>query len=214
MDWDHIGYLASEGMRKRLEEDPVGFVDKQIFRRYPAGTGAVGFKIFYYHAQDDAWKPIWSYLRERREIHVIHMTRRNILETHASRKRAQMTDNWVNTTGVRQPAPSVMLDYDECLADFERTRALEQEYDALFADRPKLSVVYEDLARDYASEMGRVFEFLGLAPEPVRPSIYRQSTRPPSETVTNFAELKQRFADSPWADFFADSPDGDEGGRH
>ena len=204
MDWDHIGYLGSSGSQRLLLDDPIRFVRSQVFRRYPAGTCAVGFKIFYYHAHDSGWKPIWDFLREQSDLHIIHVTRENILETHLSRKRAELTDRWVNTSGEKQEAPAVALDYNECLEDFERTRAQEREYEAFFATQPRLRVTYEDLARDHTTEMMRVFEFLGLPWEPVQPSTYRQSHRSLKESITNFGELKQKFAGSPWEPFFAD----------
>ncbi|MCB8923778.1 MAG: hypothetical protein H6662_19535 [Ardenticatenaceae bacterium] len=75
---------------------------RQVFRRYPKETAAVGFKIFYYHAQDPGWQAIWPYLLAQTDIHVIHMKRANILQTHLSRKRAELTDSWVNTGGERE----------------------------------------------------------------------------------------------------------------
>ena len=204
MDWDHIGYLRSPRMQRMLLNDPTGFVERRVFRRYPEGIGAVGFKIFYYHAGEGSWATIWPYLGARLDIRVIHMTRRNILETHLSRKRAEITDSWVNTSGQLEQSPAIVLEYEECLADFERTRALEQKYDGLFADHSKLRLTYEDLARDYASEIRRVFGFLDLPEEAVRPGIFRQNHRPLREAISNYSELKRKFSGSPWESFFVD----------
>jgi LPS sulfotransferase NodH len=204
MDWDHIGYLRSPRMHRMLLKDPTGFVERRVFRRYPEGIGAVGFKIFYYHAGEGSWATIWPYLGARLDIRVIHMTRRNILETHLSRKRAEITDSWVNTSGRLEETPAIVLEYEECLAEFERTRALEQKYDGLFSDHPKLLLTYEDLARDYASEIRRVFGFLDLPEEAVRPGIFKQNHRPLREAISNYSELKRKFSGSPWESFFVD----------
>ncbi|MBE2199066.1 MAG: sulfotransferase [Anaerolinea sp.] len=202
MDWDHIGYLQNGKMQHLLLQDPIKFVGERIFRRYPKETAAVGFKIFYYHAQQPNWQPIWPYLQAQTDLHIIHMKRHNILETHLSRKRAELTDSWVNTTGEKERVPTVTLDYQECLADFERTRAYETEFDQRFAHHPKIELVYEALARDNEAEMQRIQQFLHLPYQPVKPSIFKQAHKPLSQAIANYAELKAQFAGSPWESFF------------
>lgn len=202
MDWDHLNVLQSEKMRQMVLRDPAAFLDEKVFRKYPGETAAVGFKIFYYHAREGSWEPVWPYLLAQKELRVIHIKRRNILKTHLSRKRAEITDSWVNTTGAPEKPVSVTLDYEECLADFERTRAWEEAADAQFANHLLLQLAYEDLAHDYEGEMRRVFDFLDVAYEAVRPSIHKQSRQTLAEAITNYDELKQQFAGTPWAEFF------------
>ncbi|MCA9934350.1 MAG: sulfotransferase [Anaerolineales bacterium] len=204
MDWDHIGRLQNDKMHQLLLNDPVKLVSDKVFRRYPKETAAVGFKIFYYHAQDPGWQAIWPYLLAQTDIHVIHMKRANILQTHLSRKRAELTDSWVNTGGEREKGTAVLLNYDECLADFERTRAYEEEYDHLFAAHPKIELIYEALSADYAGEMQRIQEFLHLPLRPVQPGTYKQSHKSLSQSITNYHELKEQFAGSPWEGFFTE----------
>ncbi len=204
MDWDHIGLLQNAKMQRQLREDPAVFVSQRVFRRYPKEIAAVGFKIFYYHAQDAEWRAIWPFLQAQTDIHVIHMKRRNMLQTHLSRKRAEITDSWVNTTGQKETAPTITLDYAECLADFQRTRAYEEEYDRFFAAHPKMELIYEELAADYATKMESVQQFLGLSLQPIQPRIYKQSHKPLSQAIANYAELKEQFAGSEWEAFFTE----------
>jgi LPS sulfotransferase NodH len=202
--WAYPGYMKSQKDLALFHEEPVRFLESRVFKRFPRRTSAVGFKIFYYHAQDDLWKPIWSYLVEQKNIKVIHNKRRNILRTHLSRKLAGMTDVWVNTGGDSQDSRRVTLDYDECLKDFTQTREWENTYDALFADHKKVEIFYEDLATDYVSEMQRLQAFLGVDIEEVKPETFKQSHQPLSRAITNYDELKERFAGSPWEPFFED----------
>ncbi len=204
MDWDQVGYLKSARMAEMLLNSPVKFVQERIFRRYPQETAAVGFKIFYYHAQDPVWQTIWPFLEAQTDIHVIHMKRRNILKTHLSRKRVELTDSWVNTSGERERNPVVTLDYEECRADFEQTRAYEEEANGRFAHHPLLELIYEDLARDYETEMKRVQDFLSVPYQDVQPSIYKQSHKPLSQTIANYQDLKAQFAGTPWESFFVE----------
>ncbi len=202
MDWDHLNALQSDNMHQMMLRDPVSFLDKKVFRKYSVETAAVGFKIFYYHAREGSWEPVWPYLLAQTELRVIHIKRRNVLKTHLSRKRAEITDSWVNTTGAPEKPVSVTLDYAECLADFIRTRAWEEEADTQFAQHSVLQLAYEDLARDYEGEMRRVQAFLGVDYEVVRPSIHKQSRQTLAEAITNYDELKQQFAGTLWAEFF------------
>lgn len=203
MDWDHIGVLRqSDRMHRLLLDDPIKFIETRIYRRYPAGIAAVGFKIFYYHAREGNWQTVWPYLQQQTSHHVIHMKRRNMLSTHLSRKRAEITDVWVNTSGQAEPPVAVTLDYDQCLADFQRTQAWEEAADAAFAGHPKIELFYEDLAQDNDRAMRPVQQFLGLDYQPVAPTIHKQSRQTLAEAIANYDELKERFAGSPWAAFF------------
>ena len=78
MDWDHTGYFQSPAAANGLQQDPVRFIDAQVFGRYPRNTGAVGFKLFYYHARDGRAQGVWDYLVQRRDLRVLHLKRRNI----------------------------------------------------------------------------------------------------------------------------------------
>lgn len=203
MDWDHSDVLRqSDRMHRLLLDDPVTFIEKRIYRRYPAEIAAVGFKIFYYHAQEGAWQAVWPHLQQQTAIRVIHMKRRNMLSTHLSRKRAELTDVWVNTSGQREQPVAVTLDYEQCLGDFQRTRAWEEACDAQFASHAKIELFYEDLAQDNDREMRRVQTFLGVDYQPVAPTIYKQSQQTLAQAIANYDELKDRFAGSPWASFF------------
>lgn len=205
MDWDHIGALRqSDRQHRLLLADPVGFIETRIYRRYPAEIAAVGFKIFYYHAQEGNWQAVWPYLEQQSAIRVIHMKRRNLLSTHLSRRRAELTDVWVNTSGQAEQPVVVTLDYEQCLADFQRTRAWEEACDARLAGHPRFELFYEDLAQDNDRAMRRVQHFLDLDYQPVTPTIFKQSQQTLAQAIANYDELKSRFAGSPWAPFFED----------
>jgi LPS sulfotransferase NodH len=185
-----------------MQRDPVRYLESRIFIGQPAQVDAVGFKIFYYHARSAAWQPIWSYLVEQRDLHVIHVKRANILRTHLSRKRAALTQKWMDMDGQPAATAQIPLDYAECLHDFEQTRRWEQEYDELFTHHPKLDVVYEELAADLPAMVDRVQAFLGLPRIPLTPKTHRQSRQPLAESVANFADLRARFAGTSWSHFF------------
>jgi LPS sulfotransferase NodH len=200
--WGLEGYPQHGRALKLYQSDPIQFTEQYVFNRKPANIQAVGFKIFYYHAHQTPLAPIWDYLESREEIHVLHIKRQNILETHLSKKRAEKTGAWINLSGEQRQLPVIELDYEECLEDFEQTRRWETEYDRLFSTHPLLEIRYEDLARDYARIMPEIQQFLGVELQPVAPQTYRQSQQTLSAAIANYQELKARFTGSPWEPFF------------
>lgn len=197
-------YIRSVRMFASMPREPVRFLEKEIFRTVPADVSAVGFKIFYYHAQSAGWRPVWTYLESQKDLRIIHIKRRNILKTHLSRKKAVKTSSWVNTSGMDEDTTAISLSYEECLDDFIKTHQWEKQHDLLFENHRKLDVLYEDLAHDYEREMRRIFAFLDVGYEHVQPATYKQINKPLSEAIANYFELKERFQGTPWAAFFED----------
>ncbi len=205
--WDlprYDEFLQSPRLRRLAQRDPAAFVEREVFKTFPMQTKAVGFKIFYYHAQDASRRDIWRYLRESRDISVIHLKRNNMLKNLLSLNKAFQTNNWTSTKGTREEKLVLSLDPEECLKHFTWAQNVKQEYDGLFADHSKIDVIYEDLAGDTPGEFARIQRFLGIDLESCKPTTRRQSGQPLSEAVSNYFELKERFKGSPWESFFED----------
>lgn len=200
--WGLPNYPQSGPTLARYQNDVSQFIEKDLFKKMPGKVKAVGFKIFYYHAYGSNQEPIWDYLKSDKNVHVLHIKRKNILKTHYSKKRAELTDQWINLTGVRQAAPVISLDYDECLNDFEQTKTWESDYKKIFADHPYFEIIYEDLSKNYEHAMPLIQDFLSVDRENVLPQTYKQSVRPLSESIANYFELKAKFSGTPWEEFF------------
>lgn len=202
ISWGLSGYPQNRKLQEQFLHEPVALLQEQVFRKQSKDVRAVGFKIFYYHAQDDDWRPVWDFLQNERSLQVIHIKRINMLRTHLSRKLALETDRWVNVTGERQTFQPIMLDYAECLADFEQTQSWQDESDRIFADHPLCHISYEGLSADIDAEMARVQEFLGVDLLPVTPETHQQNTQALSDSIANYEELKRQFAGTRWRVFF------------
>jgi LPS sulfotransferase NodH len=202
IEWGTDGYPQKGKALKLMQSDPPRFLDQIVFKKFPLEISAVGFKLFYYHAQMDGLKPIWPYLKSRQDIRIIHLKRRNILKTHVSRERAARTDKWTNVDGSSEDEQMLTLDYDRLLQDFVQTRSWEEEYDRFFEDHPKIEVFYESLTKDNATELWRIQEFLGVECRDLTPETFRQSRRALAKSISNYYELKGRFKGSPWEGFF------------
>jgi len=205
--WDlppYDQYLQSRSLISFMQSNPVRFLEEKVFRKFPKQVSAVGFKIFYYHAQEDSRKMVWPFLRDQKDLRIIHIKRNNTLRVVLSLKKAFMTNKWANTTGVAEEDPTIALDYEECLWRFTWAQEAKKRYDTFFEGHPKIDVLYEDLANHYQSEMKRVQEFLGVHYEDVRPSTYKQSRQVLSKAISNYFELKEKFKSTPWEEFFED----------
>ena len=204
--WGHpnnVPHAALENALSLRERDPKEFLNALVFRRYPKKISAVGFKIFYFHAQEDNWKCIWPYLKSTSNLNVIHIKRRNMLNTLRSIKIAHRDGKWTGkaNVGPRKPRP-IELEYEWSLETLKTICDWETNYDDYFEDHKKINVIYEDLVKDYVEQMKHIQEFLGVKPEELRPSTKKQNTLTQSKAISNYWELKERFQGSPWAEFF------------
>jgi LPS sulfotransferase NodH len=196
--------------------DPIAFLDKQVFKKWPANYSAIGFKLFYFQASESPYYMVWEYLRRNQDIAILHIKRRNLLEQYVSLTLARETGLWVKTGSSDQEPVPVQLKIESCQQHFIRVRNLELECARFFNDHHVLDIHYEDLVRDlgpycdysagrqanFGFEMQRVQNFLGLLPEQVSSAMRRQKNAPLSQMISNYDELRQAFADTGWSEFF------------
>ena len=107
--WDRRDYRATPAQLHLIESDPAAFLETYLFRKYPWRVTAVGFKLFYYHARNPEWEPVWQYLRVRPDIRIIHLRRQNTLATHLSLRCAFLTTRWSNKSGQAEHVPPLTL---------------------------------------------------------------------------------------------------------
>jgi LPS sulfotransferase NodH len=184
------------------QRDPPRFLQRDVFAKYPREIAAVGFKLFYYHAQSDSRETVWTFLKEQKNIAVIHIKRSNSLRAFLSLKKAFATNRWTSTWGPDEDNVSIPLDYGECLERFVWAKEIKEQYDTYFSGHPMLEVNYEQLCEDTDGQCRRIQEFLGVDYRPLRPSTYKQAQLPLSKAISNYFELKAGFARTPWESFF------------
>jgi LPS sulfotransferase NodH len=202
--WD-FGPFRSYQNRKLLtlySSDPIAFLEKHVFRRWPSNYKAVGFKLFYYHARTSLQRSVWDYLVDRPEIRILHIKRRNMLGQYVSLQLAHKTDFWSSTHPATQHPPCIQLDIAACQNHFAWVHRLEEECETLFKNHNIRNVYYEDLARDSTEEIESVQKFLGLRYEMLSAQTVRQQTRPLSQVIANYAELRDACIGTEWENFF------------
>jgi len=202
IDWDSPLFETNSSILRLYQKDPIHFLTKYLFRKYPVTIKAVGFKLFYYHAQNPPFQDLWRHLVDDKDIHILHIKRKNLLRTHISRIKASENDSWVNISGENEKQIAVKVDPIACYKDFEQTRQWEIDADKKFQNHPKLDIFYEDLSKDFESILKSVQEFLGLSSFSAQPRTFKQSTYSLKESITNYEELKKYFKNSTFEIFF------------
>ncbi|HEY9767608.1 MAG TPA: sulfotransferase domain-containing protein [Coleofasciculaceae cyanobacterium] len=207
--WDYINYDL-QNIRDLKQNNPLELVNSFVYRAMPLEVKAVGFKLFYYHARSGKQQEIWQYLKDRQEIKIIHLVRRNLLKTYVSQQLALTTNSWYSKgdwtmfgLGDRQKhTPAIQLNYEKTLAALAETNKLEQKNEYFFKDHQLLKIFYEDLVEDNTKEMAKVQNFLEVKPTSVYISTKKQSPNSLQKSIQNYAELKNCFQGSPYASFF------------
>ena len=144
--------------------DPRRFLEERVF---DAGRArAVGFKIKYEELlrPDYAWLLEW--LKNHREIRVIHLRRENRLKRLISEVTATRVYKLYNVTSEaeRPVAAKISLSPQECLEDFARTEERETLFQRHVRHHETLQTTYEAIVSDRDDVRRRLTEFLGVSP--------------------------------------------------
>jgi LPS sulfotransferase NodH len=144
----------------------------------------------------------WNVLIEDRDLAVIHLRRKNALDTLVSLKTAFVTGQFwsLNTDG--EAKTTIHLTPEECRRYFQRVDASAEEAEAVFAHHHTLDLTYEDLLGSRERELERIARFLNVPEVPVSTRMQKQIRSPASEVVANYTELKDCFKQTKWYVFF------------
>jgi LPS sulfotransferase NodH len=176
-----------------------------IFKKQPVWIKAKGFKIFYYHPNDKNCPSLWKSLYLDKNLHVIHLKRRNILKTIISRKIADIENIWKKSSfNLKKNKERIKFNFNfkELKREFEKTRKWEKNGDKMFKNHPFLTVYYEDLAQNKEKTFRKITDFLGIKYAKPKTFLKKQNNRKLKEIILNYDELKKDFSKTKWASFF------------
>lgn len=154
----------------------------------------------------ERFEDTWRFLSDEQLLAVIHLKRRNSLNTLISHKTAFMTGEWWSVTPHERATIRMRLEPEECCRYFQTLEDLVEGADAAFARHRKLEVAYETLVERRDDVLQSIFTFLGV-PVPDRPvstRMTKQVQAPAWEIVENYEQLKAGFQDTKWGAFFED----------
>ena len=191
------GKLSGKSPKKLLDE---------IYCRYQRQIKAVGFKIFYYHPQDDESGAIWEDLKEIDNICVIHLKRKNILRTLLSREIAGKTNTYAQVGKNKKLDPiekrRVNLTPLKLIEGFQQTRNWEHQFDEFFKRQKVIQITYEQLIANPDEQVQRITNEFEIDYRPVEQHLQKQNIEPLSDLIENFEELANYFKPTPWHIFF------------
>lgn len=162
-----------EGIKWRAGESSKEFVCTNIFRNSTGLKKAVGFKLFYFHArQDPISADVWDYLSQDRDVRVIFLNRRNLLNKYLSDLRAQKSGVWHplsddylqsayrNVIDIEVPVRSLMRAMTDLYCGYHRMAEV-------FREHKNIHLYFEDLEAQGDQALLDVYRFLDLEPQPV-----------------------------------------------
>jgi LPS sulfotransferase NodH len=147
----------------------------------------------------------WDFLTSDRPLAIIHLKRRNMLNTLISLKTAYVTDAWWRLNGIKHAGitrTTLRLDPQECERYFRKLDECMEKADRMFEDHRKLEIVYEDLLEKREEELRRVLAFLNVQHRLLSTRLEKQILAPVSELVENYGQLRQYFQQTKWNLFF------------
>jgi LPS sulfotransferase NodH len=148
------------------------------------------------------FRDTWDFLIEDLSLAVIHLKRRNSLDTLVSLKRALATREWWSLKSEARPRFTLHLDPEECSRYFQRMSDFQAAADTAFAAHPKIDLIYEDLADRQQDALKGVFTLLDVPRMPLTTRMAKQNPAPAWETVTNYEQLKNHFRHTQWSVLF------------
>lgn len=203
--------MTKEEYLERKSSDPIGLLKTSIFPRDKVNANAPVhiIKLQYQNIRRDTDGELKEFLHALQDdLFVIHLVRRNAFDRLVSKINAQKTEKYF--VGKKKEKPMepdpYLITYKEAERGMRRyLREIESMASLIDPFARKYTLYYEDLVADRQGEFQKLFEFLEL--EPVKPKVKSvKQSLPARFQVRNYAILRKRFADSPYAGFFEDSP--------
>ncbi|MEO1508159.1 MAG: sulfotransferase, partial [Cyanobacteria bacterium J06633_23] len=193
---------ASKVLYKARKKYPIDFLNRYIFSSYVRRKRAVGFKLFPEQLDNQYFKCIWDWIEQNQDIAIILLSRQNTLATYTSFLIAQKTQVWQTLDKSQRSSINVTVDMEKCLAEFQRRERYDAIVRAKIANHRVMEITYEDLSKDPSTSIIKIQTFLGLDRAEPEITQVKSETRPLSEIIENYRELKEQFADTRWHHYF------------
>jgi LPS sulfotransferase NodH len=184
--------------------DARSFLNEVVYRDSMRPVQAVGFKLFYHHGREAGPGDPWPALRERPDLKIIHLTRRNPLASFVSNERIQRHEPYVQMRGApvdaARSARSERLVIDIAkfaayLARYEHDiRRMQQE----LPDHALLELSYEELAASPGEALGGVLDFLGVERRELQLQTIRQGPGELASRIANLADVANALRGTRW----------------
>jgi hypothetical protein len=179
-------------IRRYRDEQPQRFLYDIVFN--PQGRRCVGFKF----KTDEAFQPRFEALREviaaDKDIKVIHLIRRNLLDQYVSHRVVEKTGlTFLRPTDARPEVAPFTVDIDHFIAYVKDVNERQQAANDLYRDHRSLVLTYEDIVAPQSSALDDLQTFLGIDTRPLSTPLLK-IIRNNSEMVLNLKEVQAALA--------------------
>lgn len=175
--------------------DPVEYVEHTL-DPYAEKIGAeiLGFKLNYTE------HILWDYMKSN-DWHIIHLTRRNLLDRLISQKLAIQETKW----NFKEYTSTIEISASELHAYSDDSLIRQAKVNDFFNPH---SIIYEDLIKNPTKTVDSLLDFLGLPPQQLTSPMIKQRTGPQSQYISNYARLYSELVSSrsPYAKYLTDIP--------
>jgi LPS sulfotransferase NodH len=180
-----------------LRNSNIPQTDKILGNRRGKLIKAVGCKVMYDYFADIRLEAALRYLQKANDLHVIHLTRENMLESYVSLIQARFNGEWTKSAGTSP----VELDPGECITYFKSIEEARKSSIRYFASKPVLHVTYEDLVKEKEQTLREVTEFLKVKNHPMHSVLQVQREGTLSERIMNYEEVARALTGTKWEPF-------------
>lgn len=144
-------------------------------------------------------------IRRDSDIKIIHLRRENLFERFVS---AWLVNRVTGVTEIhsddqRPEFEAVTIPSKDCHENFDQTSARYAFFQKFFSKHPIFELTYEQLAGPERERiLSEAQEFLGVEPRALTSNLKKVTPLSMRSIVTNYDELREHFASSPYASFF------------
>ncbi len=187
-----------------------GWYPTRAMRRFYAGSAKpVSIFTAMYNQVSVPWTLRW--LTRNTDIHVLHLSRRNLLKMHVSQLLMPTRRNRIWEPHTTEPLPPVTTRVDPATAldEMRKARQAFRHFEDLFRAHPRLPIVYEDLIENQGlrrSEGERICGFFGIPYRSMQSSLVKMNPESLRVMVTNYDELADAVSRSEFADLLDPEP--------
>jgi hypothetical protein len=148
------------------------------------------------------WKSLEQDLRNAKQMKVIHLHRKNMLRQYVSNAIGNHTQLWLRThSTMPQSTLVVNIRPEKLLWNFETILNLRKESLENFSKHDQIILTYEDVVKNFSTEMRQTQEFLEVTPRELTPRTLQQETRKLKDMIVNYDEIVDLLKDTEYESF-------------
>ncbi|CAO3424247.1 sulfotransferase [Azospirillum doebereinerae] len=186
---------------EQLKADPARYIREFVLN--PGNFKAVGIKIIYQDLLGTHARGVLDWIRDNKDIKIIHLRRQNRLRRLISHRLAIQSGVFLVHIGGNTPIyDKIKLGLEECIVDFQEIIRLELMVDGIFSEHSVKSVTYEHIMNSFSDEIDGVLDFIEVPKVPLTSTLVKLGAKNLNDVVDDYAELRRSAAGTPYESYF------------